>query len=323
MGPNRVGVAMTFPVATNLITGFLGSGKTTLMKHVLTHGLATERVAVIMNEMADLGIDGKVLQGLNVDRMVELSNGCICCSGVLQLGLAVQEIMDTVKPTVLLVESSGVAEPFSVVAELRGIGVRTDSVITVVDAENVHWYCKESDVAEEQIRQADFIVLNKLDLVEPSRVRPIEKRLSRLNARAMVLKTRHGAVDTDLLFTSSVRRFRMQASSEREADHTHTVADGFESFVFKEAGSFQRASFEHVLREMPQEIYRAKGIIRFEGESQPSLFNHVCGRSTFDWIALPMGDDFVNQAVFIGRGIGRHQSRILRFLRRCRTAVRD
>jgi G3E family GTPase len=144
---------MAHPIAANLITGFLGSGKTTLMKYVLTHGLAKERVAVIMNEVAELGIDGKVLQGLNVDRMVELSNGCICCSGVLQLGLAVQEIMETVKPTVLLVESSGVAEPVSVVAELRGIGVRTDAVITVVDAENIDRYRKESDVVEEQIRE--------------------------------------------------------------------------------------------------------------------------------------------------------------------------
>src|SRR3970040_1468617 len=101
---------MAYPIAANIITGFLGSGKTTLIRHVLTHGLGKERVAVIVNEMADLGVDGQVLRGINVDKMVELSSGCICCSGFLQLGVAVQEIIDTVEPAVILIETSGVAE---------------------------------------------------------------------------------------------------------------------------------------------------------------------------------------------------------------------
>lgn len=312
---------MAYPVAANIITGFLGSGKTTLLKHVLTHGLEKERVAVIMNEVADLGIDGKVIQGMNVDKMIELDSGCICCSGILQLGLAVQEIIEAVEPTVLLIESSGVAEVAPLVGELRGIGLRADAVITLVDAENIMFYCKESEVAEEQIENADFLVLNKTDLVDPRRLDKIEKRLRKLNSRAILFRTQHGAVDTDFLFASSVRRYREAATTDQTHNHLHAVKDGFESFVYKEEGSLDRKLFERFLGKLlPQAIYRSKGIVQFDGESQPSLFNYVCGRYSLDWFAMGKNENFTNQAVFIGRDIERHKHDILKSLRFCHRA---
>ncbi len=308
---------MAYPIATNIITGFLGSGKTTLLKHVLKHGLDKERVAVIMNEMADLGIDGKIIHGMNVDKIVELSSGCICCSGILQLGLAVQEIIDTVKPTVLLIESSGVAEVAPLVGELRGIGLRTDAVITVVDAENVIHYCKESHVAEEQIEHADFLVLNKTDLVDPNLLTKIGKRLAKINSRSLIFKTQHGAIETDLLFASSARRYRELAARDQTLRHSHPTEDGFESFIYKEPGKLHRDRFERFLSKLPSGVYRAKGIVQFEGESQPSLFNYVCGRYNFDWFSMDIGDQFTNQAVFIGRDLERHKDRILASLMPC------
>ncbi len=82
-------------VTVDIITGFLGSGKTTLIKHVLENGLQNRRVAVVVNDIGTLNLDGRVLEGVNVDRMVELSNGCICCSISYQFGVAIQEIIET------------------------------------------------------------------------------------------------------------------------------------------------------------------------------------------------------------------------------------
>lgn len=309
---------MAHPIAANIITGFLGSGKTTLIRHVLTHGLGKERVAVIVNEMADLGVDGQVLRGINIDKMVELSSGCICCSGILQLGVAVQEIIDTAQPAALLIETSGVAEVAPLVAELRGIGLRTDSVITLVDAENFLRTSEESEIAREQVENADFLVLNKTDLASAQGLDQTEKRLHGLNSRALIFRTRFGALETDLLFASSARRFRELADPARRLNHAHPPENGFESFVYQEPGSLDRGRFERFLKKLPHETYRSKGIVHFEEESQPSLFNYVCGRYNFDWIALDVPDPFVNQAVFIGRDLKRHRERILASLKLCR-----
>lgn len=309
---------MALPIAANIITGFLGSGKTTLIRHVLHHGLKNERVAVIMNEMAELGIDGKVLQGVNVDRIVELNNGCICCSGILQLGIAVQEIVDTVNPTLLLIESSGVAEVTPLVGELRGIGLRTDSVITVVDAENIFRHLNESASAVDQIENADFLLLNKTDLIRAAELEKAERKLTTLNGRALIFRSQYGAIDTDLLFACSARRYRELTTVRQDPEHAHPSQDGFESFVYMGPGSLSREAFERFVRELPAQIIRSKGIIHFAGEYQPSLFNYVCGRYSLAWFSAKLKELPEVQLVFIGRHIKRFEDTILKSLGLCR-----
>lgn len=144
-------------------------------------------------------------------------------------------------------ETSGIDEAAPLVSELHGMGLRTDSVITVVDAEIILRVCKESDVAEEQIGSADFLVLNKADLVNTSRLRKAEKRIQKLNSRAIIFKTQHAAVETDLLFASSARRYRELAATAQGVRHSHPVEDGFESVSYKETGSLDRNQFERFL----------------------------------------------------------------------------
>jgi hypothetical protein len=106
---SRSADAVVRTVAVDILTGFLGSGKTTLLRHVLAHGLDGKPVAVIMNEIGEVGIDGRVVTGLaNVEKMVELSSGCICCSiDDYKFDLAIQEIIDTAKPHLVIIESTG------------------------------------------------------------------------------------------------------------------------------------------------------------------------------------------------------------------------
>src|SRR3989442_7396526 len=173
-------------VAVDILTGFLGSGKTTLLGHVLAHGLRGKPVAVIMNEIGEVGIDGRVITGLaNVEKMVELSSGCICCSiDDYRFDLAIQEIIETAKPHLVIIESTGLAEPEPLAYRVKNAGLGLDAVITVVDAANFERHLAESEVTRAQIEVADFVVVNKLDLVDAAAIRRVERRLARLNPRA-------------------------------------------------------------------------------------------------------------------------------------------
>ena len=196
-------------VPVNLITGFLGAGKTTLLRHVLEHGLAGRRVAVIVNEIGEIGIDGWLIEGLdNDDQMVELNSGCICCSPGLQFGLAVQEILDSVNPELLVIETTGTAQVGPLTAEVESLGLRIDAVSCVVDVEHIAYQLDQSVAAREQVCHADFLVLNKCDLVAASSLAKVCKRLTRLNGRAVQHRTEYGRVDYDLLFATAGRTFR-------------------------------------------------------------------------------------------------------------------
>ncbi|MGH8601699.1 MAG: CobW family GTP-binding protein, partial [Gammaproteobacteria bacterium] len=289
--------------------------KTTLLKSALKDGLDGLKVALIVNEFGDIDIDGVVLQhGINVDRMVQLPSGCVCCTIGSRFALAVQEIVDTVQPHMIIIETSGVAEPSPLVSELSLIGVRTDSVITVVDAENIARFCKENESAVRQIEEADFVVINKTDLVSSQELVRVKRLLHKLNDRALLVTSHYGQVTEDILFTSSVvRHLRRSAQKIEHAGHEKHL-DGINAFSFQREGVLSRDRFEQVLEKLPAQVYRAKGIVKFSGEGWSSLFNYTCGRWRVDWLAPVAGTAFNNRAVVIGKDLAKVQERILQKL---------
>ncbi len=308
-------------VAVDIVTGFLGSGKTTLLRHVLAHGLAGKPVALIVNEIGDVGIDGRVVTGLDyVEKMVELSSGCICCSiDEYRFDLAIQEIVETVKPHLIIIESTGLADPDPLGYRVKSAGLNLDAVITVVDALNVERFLAETEVATAQIAAADFLVVNKIDLVDDAAVKRVERRLGSLNPRALRLRSVRGALDSDLLFATGVASFREQARAAA-SDHLHR--DAFGSFVFETSAALDQPAFERVLARLPGDVIRAKGIVRFAGRDWHCLFNVTCGRAELSWLKLPDGPT-TNQAVFIGRNLDRHRVGVLDALRRCERPDQD
>jgi cobalamin biosynthesis protein CobW len=140
----------------NLLTGFLGSGKTTLLKYILQHGLQTKRVAIIMNEIGDIGIDGKVITGLEgVESMVEFNNGCVCCTiDDYRFAIAVQQIIEETTPDLLIIETTGLADPNPIVDRLKTASVARDAVITTVDAATFLSLSTEHEVLDEQVKDA-------------------------------------------------------------------------------------------------------------------------------------------------------------------------
>ena len=318
-------------VAVDVLTGFLGAGKTTLLAHALGHGLAGKRVAVVMNEIGDVGIDGTVVTGLAyVEKMVELASGCICCSiDEYRFDLAIQEIVDTASPDLIVIESTGLADPEPLAYRVKNVGLALDAVITVVDAANLDRALAEAEVATAQIAAADFLVIGKTDLVGAADVARVRARLARMNPRALQLESVRGALAADVLFATDVAGHRERARAEdaplaREqppgrtrASSAHLARDAFGSFVWRTDARLEQGAFERVLAELPPDVVRAKGIVRFVDRDWHAVFNVTCGRSDLGWLKL--GDAPVeSSAVFIGRDLERHRARIVAALERCR-----
>lgn len=302
-------------VAVDILTGFLGSGKTTLLSHVLSHGLAGKPVAVVMNEIGEVGIDGKVVTGLSsVEKMVELSSGCICCQiEDYKFDLALQEIIETAKPHLIIIESTGLADPEPLAYRVKTAGLGLDAVITVVDAANVERHLKETEVASAQIEAADFLVVNKVDLTAPPVVDRLERRLRRRNPRAEVFRSVRGAIDSDVLFATGVAAYRDRARVQAHSDHLHV--DGIGSFLYRSSRTLDQSAFERLLGELPSDLLRAKGIVRFAGRDWHALFNFTCGRHEITWMKMAAPTD--SQAVFIGRRLAEHEPRLRAALAAC------
>ncbi|MEB3214030.1 MAG: GTP-binding protein [Leptolyngbyaceae bacterium] len=185
-----------------IITGFLGSGKTTLLNHILSNNKDL-KVAVLVNEFGDINIDSQLLVSMDED-MVELSNGCICCTindGLVDAVYRVLERDDRVD--YLVIETTGVADPLPIIltflgTELRDL-TRLDSIITMVDAEAFTPDHFESEAAFKQIAYADVTVLNKTDLASSEQLEKLEDYIGTVKTGARILHSQHGQVPLPLI----------------------------------------------------------------------------------------------------------------------------
>ncbi|KPQ39528.1 MAG: putative GTPases (G3E family) [Phormidium sp. OSCR] len=211
-----------------IITGFLGSGKTTLLNHILSNqeGLKT---AVLVNEFGEIGIDNELIISGD-DDMVELTNGCICCTINDDLLNAVYKVLEREeKVDYLVVETTGLADPLPVAltflgTELRDL-TRLDSIITLVDCENFSLDLFNSEAAYGQIAYGDTIILNKIDLVDEADVDALEVRIRDIKKDARILRTNHGEVPLPLLLSvglfESDRYFETESSDHDHDHHNH------------------------------------------------------------------------------------------------------
>jgi G3E family GTPase len=209
-----------------IITGFLGSGKTTLLNHILTNqeGLKT---AVLVNEFGEIGIDNELLVTLegSDDNMVELSNGCICCTINNDLVDAVYRVLERQdRIDYLVVETTGLADPLPIAltflgTELRDM-TRLDSIVTLVDSENYSLDLFNSQAAYNQILYGDIILLNKTDLVDEADLDSLEVKIRDIKEGARILRTKQSQVPLPLIL--SVGLFQSdQYFSPAESDHEH------------------------------------------------------------------------------------------------------
>jgi G3E family GTPase len=292
---------MTARTPITLITGPLGSGKTTLLRHILATRPA--KIAIVMNEFGEIAIDTKVVEGKNV-RIAELGGGCVCCSLLGEFEAAVKEIIQRIEPEIIVVETTGLAEPEALVFNIQEAlpQCRLDGVVSVIDADMLIRFPELGHTTRLQIEGADILLLNKIDLVEPAEIELLEARLREINPTASIVRTERCRIDPDLLF--GIGR------EKKIAPPLHKHDSDFESFTFSSNKTLSRDCFERFADALPAGVLRAKGFVRFPDGAQ--LFNFVAGR----WELEPFESD-ETQLVFIGKGVLSEKEAIIDSLKKC------
>ncbi len=186
------------PIPATILTGFLGAGKTTLLNYILDqqHGY---KFGIIVNEVGEIGIDGQLVENQK-DELVQMNNGCVCCTVRKDLVKGIQQLLKRGGFDYLLIETTGIADPGPVAQTFMNIPqlqqlVRLDSIITVVDAEQIHKQMKDTETAREQIAMADFVLLNKTDLATPAQLDTLEAEIRDLNPHTSIFRTNKSQVN--------------------------------------------------------------------------------------------------------------------------------
>jgi len=291
-----------------IVTGFLGSGKTTLVNHLLTAG-GLGRVAALVNDFGAIDIDAALVAEV-ADEVVQLSNGCICCSINGDLYAALGRVL-ALSPRVdrVVIETTGLADPLPVGLTLTKTDLRPrcalEAVVTVVDCAHFALDIFGADAAMAQIVHADVVVLNKTDLVDSVAVETLERRIALIKPRARRLRAVHGRVPTPAIISQRDEPGVGISGDEGRASghqrHEHILADGFTAHAVPIDGALSARRFQAWLNEgLPEAVFRAKGIFRLDNLVGWYVFQFCGGRSSFE--PYP-GTPRESGIVFIGRGI--------------------
>jgi G3E family GTPase len=300
---------MAKQIPVTVITGFLGSGKTTIIINLIEQLPQDYKVVWLKNEYGDKNID-KVLAAESNIRTAEMLNGCLCCVLVGKLGNALKEIIETQNPDRIIIETSGTAYPAPVVWEIEKIPeLQLDGVITVIDAVNFAGYRDKSVAAKLQTKYTDLIVINKTSLVNPEELDQRLDDVYELNALTPKIKTADGVIDKDLLLGIDSKLVINPEDLEfTKTGEIEVHDDEVETFAFETDQVMNKSQLDQLLKGLDSEyFYRIKGVVQTT-KGKYELLNYVQGRIDWQQLHKYQGDTVVT---FMGKNILKSQTDLI------------
>jgi G3E family GTPase len=295
-----------------IITGFLGVGKTTMLTNTVKEHFSDKKVAIIVNEFGDIGVDGNILKNVHSE-VLEISEGCICCQLAQEFESGVIEIMNKYNPEIIFVETSGASEPFPIFLSLQNLGISVEGVICVVDSKNLDSY-KDNSTAKYQIGGSNIIVLNKTDLVNDDELEAVKKDVIEIKEQYNIKNTLTG----EMIFNNYVISNAEQGVVNKEVfegvykvdeivglakdyEHLdHTTKDSITQKIAYLKEDIEFSDVDKVLKALPKSIYRVKGVVKVKDVPNPIVINYSFGNVSFEEL-----DEYAEPSImiFIGESI--------------------
>ncbi|KOR14220.1 cobalamin biosynthesis protein CobW [Staphylococcus carnosus] len=288
-----------------IVTGFLGSGKTSFLKHYTEELLKRdEKIAVIMNEFGDFDVDSQILKP--VIQTISLQNGCVCCDLSQALVAQLSVIINQNQAQHVIIEATGIAHPLQLIEAcfdpVLANHVNPPQVIGLVDAPRFlqrHEYSDSTQqLMEEQIEVSNDIIVNKIDLINDEEQNEVKLQLKVLNPHGILLPATYGQVDfTDL---------KQKDSSDKPHSHSHLHHHGISSLAYTFTAPIDRQMFYQFILRLPENIYRLKGYVRFRDTPETTyLFQFAYGMPDYE----PIQGNNTNAVVLIGENLDKERLR--------------
>ncbi|MCA9487023.1 GTP-binding protein [Candidatus Woesearchaeota archaeon] len=309
-----------------IVTGFLGSGKTSFVNHILA-SLTNKKVVVIENEFAELGIDSRIIKKSKDSKIFELNNGCICCSmnGELE-GVFAEIVKNKEHWDYVIIETTGVADPSPIISNFFSNPLlceefRLDCMYTLVDCKNFFKQIQREYETKKQIAFANKILLNKIDLVEEEEKEKIKKEISKLNPDSQISETTHAKIPLQHIFEESAfdisdlkkiknsfQSFSFSPSLAPSVLTKPVQSHDIQSFGISSEGEILLPEFDFFIRTLIElkrnDLYRTKGIVNLKGANQPLIFQGI--HDAIEWFpGPPWGEDEKRETkmIFIGKNL--------------------
>lgn len=311
-------------IAATVFTGFLGSGKTTIISGLVDElQTAGKQIIYIKNEIGNENIDAQILKGKHIQTK-ELLNGCICCTLVGPFIHAIDEIIDSFKPDRIIIEASGAADPAALALMIDSHPrLWRDGVLAVIDVVNFDGYIDLSITAQNQTKFTDLIVFNKVEQVDLPRKQAVVGYVRELNDHSPIVEAPQGTLAASVAFGVSTKElgellidegFNQHTANHMHHPHEHHLQqDGIESFSLEPGKQATPELIQSFLDQLPSAVYRVKGVFTTPSKTA-FVVNKVGRRTAIEETKIPELTSLKNTLVLIGFHINQYQTKIAKEL---------
>lgn len=306
----------TAQTPTTIFSGFLGSGKTTIIFNLIDElQKNNQQVVYIKNEIGDVDIDTKVLKGKGIQTK-ELLNGCICCTLVGPFINSIDEVIKKFSPDRIIIEASGAADPSALALMISSHPkLVRDGVIGIVDVVNFEGYKDLSVTAQNQTKFTDLIIFNKVEMASVNKKQVVVGYVRELNAHSPIIEAPNGKVAAELVFGVSSKNLASLLENTKHTKSDHVHEDQIQTFNLKPEGKFNQEELRNTLSQIPKNIFRIKGFVRLEDGTHEHgkfhLFNTVGKKTDFSPIEKEANSEIKeNLLIFIGFMAHNHEEEV-------------